>query len=47
MESEIREAEMRTKIEKLETIAEETAKIKRRFFENSKGFYKKTKNGVS
>jgi hypothetical protein len=47
MESGIRKAEMITKIEKLEMIAEETAKIRRRFFENSKGFYKKTKNGVS
>ena len=40
LESEIRKVEMRTKIEKLEIIAEEAAKIRRRFFENSKVFYK-------
>ena len=47
MESEMGESEIRTKMEKLEVIAEEAAKIRSRFFERSKGFYKKTKNGVS
>jgi hypothetical protein len=37
----VRETEMRTKMEKLEIIAKEAAKVRRRFFANSMGFYKK------
>jgi hypothetical protein len=45
MESETREAEMITKTEKLEIIAEETAKIRRRFFANSKVSIKRAAPG--